>query len=141
MLSIISVPATTLFTNRISPDRDFKLKASCRSNLSPIPIFLCSSIISPDIMVITPRPPIWMSSSIITCPKTLQEETVGVTTNPVTQVEVVAVKSASKNGVAFPSAELIGNTSNTESISIATRKLNNMMCVVDTKSRCFFILS
>ena len=76
---------------------------------------------------------------ITTCPKALQEETVGVTTKPVTQVEVVAVKSASKKGFAFPSAELIGRESNNAPINIAIKKLINMICVVDTKGRCFFI--
>lgn len=80
-----------------------------------------------------------MSINIITCPKRLHEETVGVTTNPVTQVDVVAVKSAFKNGVASPSAELIGNVSNAEPISITIRKLINIICVVDIESRCFFI--
>ena len=75
------------------------------------------------------------------CPKTLQEETVGVTTRPVTQVEVVAVKSASKKEVGFPSAELMGSESNTAPINIAIKKLNNIICVVDTRSRYFFILS
>ena len=75
------------------------------------------------------------------CPKTLQEETVGVTTRPVTQVEVVAVKSASKKEVGFPSAELMGSESNTAPINIVIKKLSNMICVVDTRSRCFFILS
>ena len=71
----------------------------------------------------------------------LQYETVGVTTNPVTQVEVVAVKSASKKGVAFPLAELMGSESKTAPINITIKKLSNMICVVDTIDRCFFILS
>ena len=57
------------------------------------------------------------------CPKTLQEEKVGVTTRPVTQVEVVAVKSASKKEVGFPSAELMGSERNTAPINIAIKKL------------------
>jgi len=69
----------------------------------------------------------------------LQDENVGVTTNPVTQVDVVEVKSASKKGFASPSAELIGKESNTEPIIIATKKLNNIICVVDIEIRCFFI--
>ena len=73
------------------------------------------------------------------CPKKLQEETVGVTTNPVTQVEVVAVKSASKNGIELLSAELIGSESNTAPISITLKKLSNIIFVVDIEMRCFFI--
>jgi len=75
------------------------------------------------------------------CPKSLQEETVGVTTKPVTQVEVVAVKSASKKEVGFPSAELMGSESYTAPINIVIKKLNNIICVANTRSRCFFILS
>ena len=54
---------------------------------------------------------------------------------------VVAVKSASRKGFAFPSAELMGSESNTAPINIAVKKLNNMICVVDTRGRCFFINS
>lgn len=69
----------------------------------------------------------------------LQEETVGVTTKPVTQVEVVAVKSASKKDVGFPSAELMGSESNNAPINIAVKKLNNIICAVDILIRRFFI--
>ena len=61
------------------------------------------------------------------CPKTLQEETVGVTTRPVTQVEVVAVKSASKKEVGFPSAELMGSESNTAPIHAAPASLQKSL--------------
>lgn len=71
----------------------------------------------------------------------LQEETVGTTTKPVTQVEVVAVNRASKKGVDSPLAELIGRESNKAPTNIANKKLNNMKCVVDIENRCFFILS
>ncbi len=57
------------------------------------------------------------------------------------ELEAVAVKSASKKEVGFPSAELMGSESNTAPINIAIKKLNNIICVVDTRSRCFFILS
>ena len=63
----------------------------------------------------------------------------GVTTKPVTQVEVVAVKSASKKEVGFPSAELMGSESNNVPINIAIKKLNSIMCVVDIPFHCFFI--
>ena len=66
---------------------------------------------------------------------------VGVTTNPVTHVEVVAVKSASRKGFAFPSAELMGSDSNNAPINIAIKKLNNIICVVDALIHCFLILS
>ena len=42
-----------------------------------------------------PKPPIWMSSRITTCPNGLQWVAVSTTTRPVTQAALVAVKSAS----------------------------------------------
>ncbi len=49
--------------------------------------------------------------------------------------------NVSKKEVVFPSAELIGSESNTAPINIAIKKLNNIICVVDTRGRCFFINS
>jgi len=74
-----------------------------------------------------------------TCPNTLQVETVGRVTSPVTQVEVVAVKSASRYGTALPLAELIGNANSTLPKRIVTRKLSNMICVVENVN--FFLLT
>jgi hypothetical protein len=54
-------------------------------------------------------------------------------------VEVVAVKSASRYGTASPSAELIGNANSTLPKRIVTRKLSNMICVVE--SVYFFFLT
>jgi len=51
------------------------------------------------------------------------------------------VKSASKKEVGFPSAELMGSESNTAPINIAIKKLNKIICVVDTRGLCFFINS
>ena len=68
----------------------------------------------------------------------LQEETVGVTTSPVTHVDVVAVKRASINGVASPLAELIGNESNIVPINIVIKKLSKTMWVVDSDNFGFF---
>lgn len=62
-----------------------------------------------------------------TLSKKLQEETVGVTTNPVTQVDVVAVKSASMKDFGCPSTELIGKQSKSVPTNIAIRKLNNII--------------
>lgn len=42
------------------------------------------------------------------CPNKLHADTVGTTTRPVTHVAVVAVNSASINGVVCPLDELIG---------------------------------
>ena len=57
----------------------------------------------------------------------LHVDTVGSVTSPVTQVEVVAVKSASRYGTASPVAELIGNANSTLPTRIVTRKLSNIL--------------
>ena len=54
----------------------------------------------------------------------LHDVTVGITTRPVTQTEVVAVNSASMKAVALPLAELIGIHNKTVPIKIAARKLS-----------------
>ena len=87
--------------------------------------------INPDIMAIKPRPPICINTKITACPKVLQVETVGSVTSPVTHVDVVAVKSASKYGTLCPVAELIGNTKRILPIKITPKKLNKMICVVE----------
>jgi hypothetical protein len=61
----------------------------------------------------------------------LQVETVGSVTSPVTQVDVVAVKSASRNGTLFPVAELIGSDKRMLPIKITPKKLSRMVCVVE----------
>ena len=104
-----------------------------------MPIFLCNKIMKADMMVITPRPPICMSNKMTICPNTLLEETVGTTTNPVTQVDVVAVNKASIKGTASPVAELMGNESNTDPTNMAIKKLSNMIWVVDNPVSRFFI--
>ena len=73
------------------------------------------------------------------CPKTLHVDTVGSVTSPVTQVEVVAVKSASRYGTAFPLEELMGNAKSMLPIRIVTRKLSNIICVVESAN--FFFLT
>ena len=109
------------------------------SNLSPIPSFLFRRSIRPVMIVITPSPPICIKISITACPNTLQVEAVESVTRPVTQVEVVAVNSASRNGTASPLAELIGNANNMLPTKIVTRKLSNMICVVENAN--FFFLT
>ena len=104
-----------------------------------MPIFLFKRSISPDIMVMIPSPPACIKSNITICPNTLQVDTVGRVTSPVTQVEVVAVKSASRYGTASPLAELIGNAKNTLPTRIVARKLSNMICVVVSTN--FFFLT
>ena len=51
----------------------------------------------------------------------------------------MAVKSASINGVAVPLAELIVNESNEAPTIIASKKLINIVCVVDNDTRGFFL--
>jgi len=47
------------------------------------------------------------------------------------------MKSAAKNGAAFPSAELMGSESNDAPINIAIKKINDIVCVVDTRAVIF----
>ena len=63
----------------------------------------------------------------------------GSVTRPVTQVEVVAVKSASIYGTASPLAELIGKAKSPLPMRMVTRKLSNMICVVESVN--FFFLT
>ena len=65
------------------------------------------------------------------CPNKLQVETVGSVTSPVTHTEVVAVKSASRNGTLFPVAELMGRNKRMLPIKITPKKLSRMVCVVE----------
>jgi len=81
-------------------------------------------------IVITPSPPVCISINITICPKTLHVEKVGSVTSPVTQVEVVAINSASIYGTAVPSVELMGSAKRILPINITKRKLNNIIWVV-----------
>jgi hypothetical protein len=56
---------------------------------------------------------------------------VGSVTSPVTQVDVVAVKSASRYGTLSPVAELMGNDSKMLPMKTTPRKLNKIVCVVE----------
>ena len=105
-----------------------------------MPIFLFNKSIIPVMIVTIPSPPICIKINITTCPNVLQVETVGRVTSPVTQVDVVAVNSASRYGTDLPVAELIGKYKNTLPISIVTRKLNNIICVVDNLNLFFLII-
>jgi hypothetical protein len=69
----------------------------------------------------------------------LQVETTGKVTSPVTQVAVVAVKSASRYGTASPPAELIGRDRSRLPSNIAIRKLSKIICVVDRENLFFLI--
>ena len=69
----------------------------------------------------------------------LHVDTVGSVTSPVTHVEVVAVKSASRYGTASPVAELIGNANSALPTRMVERKLINMICVVESVN--FFFLT
>ena len=104
-----------------------------------MPIFLFKRSITPDMIVMIPSPPICIKTSITACPNTLQVETVGRVTRPVTQVEVVAVNSASRYGTATPVAELMGKAKRALPSRIVTRKLSNIVCVVD-KANSFFLI-
>ena len=62
-------------------------------------------------------------------------ETVGATTRPVTQVEVVAVNNASTKAAPLPFAELIGRHSNAVPINITTTKLKRIDPALYSKVR------
>ena len=66
-------------------------------------------------------------------------DTVGSVTSPVTQVDEVAMKSASRYGTASAPAELMGNASSALPNRIVKRKLSNMICVVESEN--FFFLT
>ena len=72
------------------------------------------------------------------CPNKLHAETVGSVTSPVTHTDVVAVKSASKYGTRLPVAELMGSDKRTLPIKITTKKLSNIVCVVEKFNFFFF---
>ena len=109
------------------------------SNRSPMPIFLFKRSISPDMIVMMPRPPIWIRIKITICPNTLHVDTVGSVTSPVTHVAVVAVKSASRYATDSPLAELIGSDRSRLPSKTVTRKLSRMICVVDRVNFFVFI--
>lgn len=69
----------------------------------------------------------------------LHVDTVGSVTSPVTQAEVVAVNNASKYGTASPFAELMGNAKRALPIRMDTRKLSNIIWVVESLK--FFFLT
>ena len=80
-----------------------------------------------------------MSKRITIWPKVLQCEAVDTTTSPVTQVLVVAVKSASIKGVGMPFLALMGNVNKTAPTKIATKKLSIIIWVVEKLIFRFFI--
>ena len=68
-----------------------------------------------------------MRIRITACPKTLQVVAVGKVTSPVTQVEVVAVKSASRYDTDMPFCELIGRDKRMLPSNIAIKKLHKII--------------
>ena len=80
-----------------------------------------------------------MRSSITACPNTLHEEKVVTVTRPVTHVDVVAVKSASIYGTGTPLCELTGSARSRLPISMVSKKLSKITCVVDNEKFPFFI--
>lgn len=110
------------------------------SKRSLMPSFRFKSSINPDMIVIIPSPPIWISTRITACPNVLHADAVGSVTSPVTHVEVVAVNRASRYGTATPSAALIGSIKRTLPSKIVTRKLNRMICVVDSINFLFIFI-
>jgi hypothetical protein len=62
---------------------------------------------------------------------------VGRVTRPVTQVDVVAVNSASMNDTDTPSAQLIGRAKSRLPRSIVIMKLIRIICVVESENFLF----
>ena len=83
--------------------------------------------------VTTPKPPIWISSRMTICPNTLQVETVGTVTRPVTQTEVVAVNRASTKETDAPLTVLKGSMRSSVPMTIAARKANMIVCVEENR--------
>ena len=73
--------------------------------------------------VMMPSPPIWMSARMTIWPNGLKWVPVSTTVNPVTQVALVAVNSASTKDNDFPT-EAGGSISNNAPIRIAPAKLS-----------------
>ncbi len=93
-------------------------------------------------MVVTvtmPSPPNCTSSRITAWPNRLQCSAVTTVVSPVTQVDEVAVNSASSSGVDCPSADAAGRESSTVPIRIATRKPRAIILVVVNKR--FFLFT
>ena len=72
--------------------------------------FLPINIKNKVMIVINPKPPIWIRASITIWPNNVQCSKVSNGTKPVTHVALVAVKSASKKDV-YPFLEASGNNS------------------------------
>ena len=67
--------------------------------------------------------------------------TVVSVTRPVTQVAVVAVKSASISGTAAPPLALIGQARSILPMSMTSKKLSIMICVVVGADLVFFFIN
>ena len=71
----------------------------------------------------------------------LHAVTVGTTTSPVTQVEVVAVNNAVVNVAGVSSAELMGSINKSVPAMITAKKLSRIIWVVDILSAFRFLTS
>ena len=80
---------------------------------------------------IKPSPPIWMSAKITPLPNMLHSVAVSRTISPVTQVALVAVKSASIGSANAPSADEIGSISSSPPMRITTKKPSMIVLVGD----------
>ena len=86
-------------------------------------------------MVISPRPPIWISNRITICPNTLHVACVGSVVKPVTQMAVVAVNNASTNATLSPLLVLMGKDKSSVPTANTPKKLSRIRCVVDSENR------
>ena len=92
------------------------------SSRSLSPIFRWASRDTTVIMVIKPRPPIWIISRMTACPKPDQVMAVSATTSPVTQVADVAVKRALKIPWLSPDRAEMGRASSSVPIKMTAPK-------------------
>ena len=97
----------------------------------------CIRLDSITASVINPKPPIWIITRITACPKPLQVSAVSVTTSPVTQVALTAVKAQSAKGTGVPLREAMGRCRRDAPIKITQRKPRINICGV-VRPRFFF---
>ena len=89
---------------------------------------LPTTINTVDITVITPRPPIWISTRITSWPNSENVVDVSAITRPVTHTEDVAVKSESRKERLLPDRVETGRQSSAVPRRIKSRKPETTIC-------------
>ncbi len=88
-------------------------------------------IIQKDII---PRPPIWISIKITSCPKNEKSDPILLTVSPVTQTDENDVNKASINDIGVWEDVEIGKLSNREPTKITNKKAKIIICAGRTFS-------